>query len=139
MGVLAEIYVSRDDQEAVTYDTTPDAFAKRRQYRNFTAVHLSTLWAIMQGVGWHVGLLDEFPELLGLDDGERLVHRLPKAMVEGLSRMTPEAITVSSTKWAATDEFRCQPSDVQPIIEGLVQLSTEASASGSGVYLWNCV
>jgi len=139
MGVLAEIYISRDDQEAVKYDATPDAFADRRQYRNFTAIELSTLWAIMQGSAWDVGLMDEFPELLGLDDGERLVHRLPKVMIEALAQMTREGVLAASTKWAATDELRCQPSDLQPIIEGLIQLSKEASAKDKGVYLWNCV
>lgn len=78
MAILAEIYTSPDDQKAVEFDANPDAFADRRQYREFTALELSTLWAIMQGTEWDAGLMEEFPELLGLDDGERFVHRLPK-------------------------------------------------------------
>ena len=137
MAILAEIYTSGDDQEAVKYDANSGAFADRKQYRNFTALELSTLWAIMQGTEWEVGLMDEFPELLGLDDGERFVHRLPKVMIEALARMTREGVLASSAKWAATDELRCPPSDVQPIIEDLIQLSQEASAKDKCVYLWN--
>jgi len=139
MAVLADLYIARDDQEAVKYDATPDAFGDRKRYRNFTALELSTLWAIMQGTKWDVVLIDQFPELLGVEDGERLVHRLPTHMVETLANMTREGVLTSCAKWAATDELRCQPSDVQPIIEGLIQLSRGASATAKGVYLWNCV
>ena len=139
MGVLADIYVSRDDKEAITYDTTPDAFVDRRQFGNFTMLELSILWAIMRRVEWHVAMLDEFPELLEQDGGERSINRLPKVMTESLARMAPEEILAFSMKWAATDELRCQPGDVQPIIEGLVQLSSVASARSGSVYLWNCV
>lgn len=139
MGVLAEVYIASDDQQALKYDVTPDVFADRKQYRSFTALELSTLWAIMQGTDWDVELMDAFPELLGVDGGERLVHRLPKPMIEALAKMRQEEILSSSEKWASTDELRCKPSDVQPIIEGLIQLSREASATGKAVYLWNCV
>lgn len=139
MGVLAELYIADGDQQALEYDAHPDVFAEKRQYRNFTALELSTLWAITQGAAWDVALLDEFPELLVVDGGERLVHRLPKAMIEALAKMTQERVLASCANWAATDELRCQPSDVQPIIEGLIQLSREATSTGRSVYLWNCV
>lgn len=88
---------------------------------------------------WDVVLMDAFPALLVVDGGERLVHRLPEPMIETLAKMTKEEILTSSEKWASSAESRCKPSDVQPIIEGLVQLSREASAAGKAVYLWNCV
>jgi hypothetical protein len=108
MGVLADLYIASDDQEAVKYDASPDAFGDRRQYRNFTALELSTLWAIMQGTEWDVVLMDQFPELLGVEDGERLVHRLPSHMVETLAQMTQEGVLASSGKWAATDGHRAR-------------------------------
>lgn len=139
MGILAELYVANDDQQALKYDATPDIFSHRRQYGRFTALELSTLWAIMQGTEWDLVLMDAFPALLVVDGGERLVHRLPEPMIEALAKMTKEEILTSSEKWASSAELRCKPSDVQPIIEGLVQLSREASAAGKAVYLWNCV
>jgi hypothetical protein len=139
MGVLAELYVANDDQQALQYDASPDVFADRRPYRSFTALELSTLWSIMQGAEWDVALMDEFPALLVVNGGERLIHRLPKPMMEALAKMTLEEIQTSSEAWASTEELRCKPSDVQPIIEGLIQLSRKASATGKAVYLWICV
>jgi len=55
MGLLAELYIASDDQQALKYDASPDIFPDRRQYRGFTALELSTLWAIMQGTAWDVG------------------------------------------------------------------------------------
>jgi len=139
MGLLAEIYIASDDQEALRYDVTPDVFRDRKQYKNFTVLELSTLWAIMQGTAWSVGVLNEFPTLLVVGGGERLVHRLPQGMKEALARMQQEEVLACSVKWGATAEMRRHPRDDQPIIEGLVQLCREAAANNKGVYLWNCV
>ena len=89
MANLADIYISRDD-EAVRYDTAPDQFAERAQYKNFTPLELSTLWAIMRDTEWDVSSMDEFPCLLQEDDGERLIHGFPAAMLSDLSKLTPE-------------------------------------------------
>ena len=102
MGILAELYVASDDQQALKYDASPDIFAHRRQYQRFTALELSNLWAIMQGTEWDVVLMDAFPALLVVDGGERLVHRLPEPMIEALAKMTKEEILTSSEKWAST-------------------------------------
>ena len=89
MANLADIYISRDD-EAVRYDTAPDQFAERAQYKNFTPLELSALWAIMRDTEWDVSSRDEFPCLLQEDDGERLIHGFPAAMLSDLSKLTPE-------------------------------------------------
>jgi hypothetical protein len=49
VGILADIYVSRDD-EAVRYDTEPKQFTDRVQCRNITPLELSVLWAVMRGI-----------------------------------------------------------------------------------------
>ena len=43
MGVLADLYLSRDDQEAIRYDSEPETFKDREQFGNFTELELSTL------------------------------------------------------------------------------------------------
>jgi len=139
MSVLADIYVSRDDAEAVKYDSEPSTFADREQYTSFTVLELSTLWAKMREVEWDVSLLDQFPSVLQQDDGERAINRLPTAMTESLARLTSEQISVAATKWAATDELACESGDVLPIIGGLVRLAQTASATGRSLYFWNCV
>jgi hypothetical protein len=140
MSLLAELYVSRDDQEATRYDSEPSIFTDREQYTSFTELELSTLWAKMRGIDWDSSLVDGFrPSVLLEDGGERTIHRLPEAMTGELAGLTPEQISTAATKWAATDELACEPSNVQPIIEGLVRLVKNATETGRSIYLWNCV
>jgi hypothetical protein len=138
-SVLADIYLSTNDHEAIGYDIAPDTFLDRVQYTSFTVLELSTLLALMPGVEWDVSLLDQFPSVLQQDGGERSIKRLPLTMIVDLERVTPQQILDLATKWAATEELACQPSDVQPIIESLARLAKKASASGQSVYFWNCV
>jgi hypothetical protein len=139
MSLLAELYLSRGDQEAIKYDTEPGTFKDREQYSSFTELELSTLLAGIRGIEWDVNLVDEFPSVLLEDGGERTIHRVPTAMTAALAGLTPEQISTAATKWAATDELACEPSNVQPIIEGLVRLAKNASETGRNIYLWNCV
>jgi len=138
MGLLADIYVSRDE-EAVGYDAAPESFPDRLQYKSLTDLELSTLWALMRGVKWEVSLMGEFACLLVKDGGERLIHKLPSTMVRDLGVLTPEQVAALAAKWASTDELACKPAEVQPIIEGLVLLAQKASASDRNIYIWNCV
>jgi hypothetical protein len=139
MGVLADIYPSRDDQEAVRYDSDPDTFKDREQYRNFTEAELSTLWAKLRGIEWDVDLLDEFHTVLVEGGGERVIKRLPTPMTVELARLTPEQTSEAAAKWAATDEMAYGAADVQPIVEGLVRLAKAASETGRNLYFWNSV
>ena len=138
MGLLADIYVSRDD-EALSYDSTPAKFAERAQYKRISPLELSMLWAIMCDIEWDLSSLDEFPCLLQVDGGDRAIHRLPAQMVTDLSRLTPARIAAVSPKWAVTEELGWSPDDAQPVVEDLVRLARRAAESGRNVYLWNCV
>ena len=138
MSLLADIYIS-SDSEAVKYDTTPNQFAARVQYTGFSPLELSTLWAAMRNEQWNVALMKQFDCLLQKDGGERLIHKLPSAMVTDLAKFNSEQIQAAAAKWAATDELKCKPSDVQPIIESLVNLSQQAIQKSQNIYLWNCV
>jgi len=139
MSVQAEIYVSCDDEEAIRYSSEPATFKDREQYTSFTVLELSTLWAKLRGIEWHVSLLDGFPTVLLQGGGERSISRLPTAMTVELSGLTPEQISIAATKWATTDELACEAADVQPIVEGLVRLAKRASDTGRNMYFWNCV
>jgi hypothetical protein len=139
MSVQADIYVALDDAKAVRYCSEPATFKDREQYRSFTVLELSTLWAKMRGTEWDVGLLKGFPTVFVQNGGEESISRLPAAMVAELTTLTAEHISTAAAKWAATDELACKPSDVQPIVEGLVGLAKRASVTGGNVYFWNCV
>lgn len=138
MGVLADIYLSRDDQQAIRYDNEPEMFKDREQYGNFTELELSTLWAKIRGIEWDVNSLDEFHTVLIKDGGERCIKRLPTSMTGELAALTPDQISTAATNWAATDEMACEPVHVQPIVEGLVRLAKIASAQDRKLYFWNC-
>ena len=138
MGILADIYIARDD-EAVSYDTTPDQFADRAQYKGFTALELSILWSIMRGVEWDVAMMDEFPCLLQVDGGARLLHRLPAKLVTELAALSPDQVGSVSSAWAATEELCWPPEAAREVIEDLVHLARRASETSRSLHLWNCV
>jgi hypothetical protein len=139
MSVQADLYVSRNDEEAIRYDSEPATFRDREQYTSFTELELSTLWAKIRGIEWDVNSLDEFHTVLVQNGGDRSIKRLPTSMAVELARLTTERISIVAAKWAATDEMACEAADVQPIIEGLVRLAKTASETGRNIYLWNCV
>ena len=138
MSVLADIYISRDD-EAVKYDTTPDQFTDRAQYKGMTPLEVSMLWSIMQGTEWDVALMDEFPCLLQIGGGEHLIHKFPAEMVSELSKLSPDRAATVSAAWAATEELRCSPEDIRPTVDDMVRLAGRALESGRSMFLWNCV
>jgi len=138
MSVFAEIYISRDD-EAVRYGTTPDQFIDRAQYKGFTPLELSILWSIMRGVEWDVDMMDEFPCLLQVDGGERLIHRLPSAMVTDLAGLSPDRVASVTSAWAATEELSCSPADIRPVVDDLARLARRATETSCSLHLWNCV
>jgi hypothetical protein len=138
MSVLSDIYVARPD-EAANYDTSPGNFTERAQYKGLTPLELSTLWAIMRRVEWDAAQMDDFTCLLQKDGGERLIHRFPSAMVDALGQLAADQTRDFATGWAATEELSCSPADIHPVVEGMARLARLASASGRGLYLWNCV
>jgi len=139
MGLLADIYLANDDTHAKQYDSAPDIFADRLQYRSFTQLELSILWAIMQGTTWDPKSLRQFTDVFHANGGERLICRLPDPMLDHLTKLSEDQISAAAAKWAVTDQLRCKPSDVRPIIEGLITSARTALQSGRKVYLWNCV
>jgi len=139
MGLLADIYLASSDEEASKYDSSPDAFVDRLQYKGFTELQLSTLWAIILGVNWQAKSLRQFIDVFHTDNGERLICRLPAAMLNDLTNSTPEQISSAARSWAATSEMRCGPADSRSIIEGLIVFARRAKETNRSVYLWNSV
>ena len=138
MGLLADLYVS-EDTEAVGYDTNPEKFESRAQFKGFTVLELSFLWSIMNGAEWDPAMLDEFPCLLEKDQGERLVHRLPAEMVAALGQLTSGEVAALSPQWGAIEELNWPTDVATEVIVELVRLAHLANATGQSLYLWNSV
>ena len=85
MSVLATFYLSNDD-DAPNFDAEPGRFLDRVDSNGVSLVELSLLWTVMRDKPWDVESLNEFPCLLDRDDGERLIHKLPKLMMWGVWR-----------------------------------------------------
>jgi len=100
---------------------------------------MTTLWAILQGIEWDVNRLDSFECLLVRDAGERLIHRLPEALVSRLATAGEETVTDAVEKWAGIDELACDPSEIQPVLDALVRLSRRSQETKRNLYLWNCL
>src|SRR5579864_6711388 len=137
MGLLADIYISRDE-EAVAYDSNHSLpQSDRLQNTSITPLELSTLWAIMRGTPWEVSLMKEFQCLFQRDGGERLIHRLPAAMIADLLKLAPDQMQAVASQWAATDEMRWPAANARRFLEDLSRLAHHAAESGRSVYLWN--
>ena len=133
---LANFYVS-SDEAAIKYNDSPGEFAERTEDRRITTLELSMLWAIMRGVEWNVALMHEFPCLLQEKDGNWFIHRLAKAMLVDLIRLTPEQIAALAPKWAATQELRWPAHAAHEVIVDIARLARRAEQIGRSVYLWN--
>jgi hypothetical protein len=139
MGLLADIYLASDDAHALQYDSAPQASTHRLQVGVITELQLSMLWAVVQGVKWEAKSLRQFVNVFHTDDGERLITRLPAALLTELANLSPEQISAVAQKWAATAEMSCKPDSARTIIEGLIVSGRKAAETQQNVYLWNCV
>jgi hypothetical protein len=139
MGLLADFYVSTDD-DAVSYDDSPSLpDSDRAQHTGITHLELSTLWAILQEREWDVTTMDEFRCLLERDGGERLIHRFPAALVAQLATSDAGTLRLAAAAWAQTEELSCDPSDIQPVVDDLMRLARRAQETGKSLFVWNCV
>lgn len=138
MSLVADIYVSRDD-EAARYDTNPTEFADRAEFSSFTSLELSTLWAILRQTEWTVEMMSAFSSVLVVDDGERLIERFPAELVSALADLPADRLVSVTKQWAETEEINCSPEDIQPVVQGLTRLAGIARGSGQNLYIWNSV
>ncbi|HEY6971446.1 MAG TPA: hypothetical protein VJA94_19715 [Candidatus Angelobacter sp.] len=139
MGILADIFISRDE-EAVGYDSNPNLPpSDRMEAKRITPLELSTLWAITSGKRWDISFMKEFKCIFEKDSGERLIHRVPAAMVQDLMNLAPGRIQTVASVWANTEEMNWPVDNACNFIEEVVSLAQRASESGRNVYVWNCV
>jgi hypothetical protein len=140
MALLADFYISTD-KDALAYDENQSLVppSDKAEYKGFTPLGLSTLWAILNGRDWDVKLMDEFACLMVKDGGAQLIHRAPEAFLMLLASADPETLKRSADAWARTDELDCDPSETEPIVLDLVRLAQRAKATNKNLYLWNCI
>ncbi|WP_295479490.1 hypothetical protein [uncultured Pseudomonas sp.] len=146
MGVLADFFVA-SEADALRYAARIEkldggeeieALLKPVQYKSFTDLEISTLWAILEEQEWD----DErhMPEDIFLgDDGESWLYRFPNELTEVLAHANEVAVSKASVLWSATEELSCEPEDLVPVLNDLQSLAKQAMESGKSLYLWGCL
>jgi hypothetical protein len=139
MSVLSDFYLA-EAQHAKSYDVNQQcAEIDRAQCKGMTPFELSLLWAITQKEEWDVAMMDQFPEVLIVDGGQRLIFQVPGAAVEDFARLAEAEIGPAAAAWSQTEELACEAGDVQPVIEEIVRLSRRGLETNRNLYLWICV
>jgi hypothetical protein len=139
MSVLTDFYLA-DPQYAKDYDDDQQcAEIDRAQYKGITPLEVSKLLAIVQTKAWAISMMDEFPQVLIVDGGERLIFEIPKPIMERFAALTAAEICSATAAWAKTEELACEAEDVQPVVEEIVRLSKRGLETKRSLYLWICV
>jgi len=138
MGVHANFFVARD-AVAHQYVENPTMFdPDSADYKGMTTSELSGLWALLQGVEWEMGLLDEFEIVVNEDEGECTIERFPGPMVSALADLSAQQAQLIAQKWYEADEFE-SPELCAEILADLVRLARRALETRQNVYLFNLV
>jgi hypothetical protein len=58
------------------------------------------------------------------------------SMIDGLATLTAGNAKALSARWAAIEELRCAPEEVEPIVAALIRLAGIAKTNGCGLFLW---
>ena len=139
MSVLTDFYLA-EPSRAKDYDVDQQCLEiDRAQYKGMTPLELSTLSAIIQKKEWDAAMMDEFPEVLIVDGGERLIYEIPSATIERFAILSEDEISSAAVAWSKTEELACEAEDIQPVIEEIVRLSKRALETERSLYLWICV
>ncbi|MEQ1824199.1 MAG: hypothetical protein ABL949_16955 [Fimbriimonadaceae bacterium] len=135
MSLIATFFLA-SPADAVRYATAPEDFPEAVDYGGFTALELSTLWAIIRGTDWTNDLLDEF-DCLYHEADMTMIHQIPSDMNRMLVTLAPDQIREANALWADTEEMDCSPDAIRPILDDLVRLAGLALESGQQVFLFN--
>jgi hypothetical protein len=146
MGILSDFFVATPE-EALRYANRieePDEGAEIEelldpvQYKRFTDLEISTLWAILEGNDWDVDRHAlEYIEIG--EDNEAWLNRFPDELTSLLAKLEPDSQAAVLEAWASTEELACDPAELQPVVDDLQRLASEAAASEKSVYLWGCL
>ncbi|MET3379229.1 MULTISPECIES: hypothetical protein [Variovorax] len=146
MGILSDFFVA-SPEEALRYANRieePDEgdeieeLLEPVQYKRFTDIEITTLWAIMEGKEWDVDRhMLEYVELG--EDNDAWLNRFPDELTTLLTQVDSASLAPVLERWANTEELACEPTELHPVMEDLRRLAAEALARNKSVYLWGCL
>jgi hypothetical protein len=132
MGLLTELFVAREDV-AKSYDLKRGRDVESVKLGGLTNLEFEILWAIVGAEEWNVKThaLEQVAST-----AETWTFRFPPAYVEKLRGLGASDVSTAAVAWAATEELRCKPSDVEPAITKLVALARSFADARLSLYLW---
>lgn len=146
MGILSDFFVA-NPTEALRYANRieePDEgdeieeLLDPAQYKRFTDLEITMLWAILEGKEWDVDRHTlEYVEIG--EDSDAWLDRFPDELTMLLTRLDSGSLGPMLEKWANTEELACDPAELHPVMEDLRRLANEAIAKKKSVYLWGCL
>ena len=132
MGLQTDLFLG-STPDAKSYDGAPKSGVERIQLGGLTNLEFEILQAIVASESWEI----ERHALEEIASTEASwTFRFPGTYVMALQSLDRETIERVAVEWAATEEIAGTPSDVLPVIEGLVRLAKEASLSGRSLFVW---
>jgi hypothetical protein len=139
LSIFTDLFVSSEG-DALTYERyassrSPPPQFERFQFRGLLDINFGILWALLEGKPWQVDS-HSLRELALTDGGTRWLFQFPAPLVNRLASLTVTDMSAAAGAWARTEELNCQPSELEPVVAALVQLSQHALAPEKGLYLW---
>lgn len=132
MGLLTDLFVGSIDQ-AQSYDSISPSNVERAQFSGLTNLEFETLRAILADEEWDV---ERHALELVSETDETWTFRFPADYVRRLQELDSETMNRAASRWAATEEIACPPSEILPVIESLVGLAKSATANGQDLFVW---
>ena len=140
MSILTEIFVARPE-DALEFDrlarvgVVPEARFKRIRFGGLINLQFEILWAILEKCEWDPNV--HKMEMVLLDDnGEVWLFKFPDKFLDSLIELKSDEKQDVLSAWAAAEEMNADPSDVEPVLEGLITLALAAKGKGENLYLW---
>ncbi len=146
MGILSDFFVANPD-EALRYANRieePDEgdeieeLLNPVQYKRFTDIEITTLWAILEGKDWDVDRHSLEYVDLG-EDNDAWLNRFPDELTALLTQVDAQSLAPVLEQWANTEELSCEAAELHPVMEDLRRLAAEAVARKKSLYLWGCL
>jgi len=139
MGILSDLFVSTHEdaslyQERYLARALKSSAYQRVEYKGITDLELGTLWAVVQGDEWDINVHRLNQVAFGAG-GETWLFRFPDAFVRSLQSLDEARISRASELWASTEELKCAPTYLMPVVSDLNRLSKLATGD-KGLFLW---
>jgi hypothetical protein len=144
MGVLSDFFIATPEQAARYARCIEEedegqeirTLLQPREWKRFTGLEFGTLWAILEGETWNVKK-HRLAHVEHGDEGEWWLERFPPRLIQLLATLDGAQRQSALELWAKTDELRCDPGELDPVLSDLQELARRIPETGeTSLYMW---